>query len=157
CPQRGFPPPVAHVTPGPHEYPDQLILKLIEGSHVRMVDGRLTIDPTQMLDEDPSLLACAGLDVPNAQCALVAIVSVLDANPRVSVERSFTRTPEDLDAERAQVGGLTLDKDHYLNDLNLYYVIHVPAEDAPGLYDAIYSNPLVDVLYFPGMPVLPGE
>jgi hypothetical protein len=138
--------------PAPSEDPTTLVLKFVEGSHVRMTNGTLAIDLDTMLAEDPGLLRCANLTVDAAVCKLSALDAVFAADPSVSVTRLFTQPEADLDAERAagrQTSG------EYLSDLNLFYFVQAPEAKTPALYDRMATNPVVDTVYYQPKPVPP--
>lgn len=46
---------------------DELVLKFVEGSHVRLVNGQLAIDPSKVTAEDTTRLDRTGLDLTTAQ------------------------------------------------------------------------------------------
>lgn len=151
CPMRASPTAsCADNTAPAGSFPDHLTIKFVEGSHVRLVAGRWVIEPAKMKAGDPALLHCVKLDVPSAICSLAAVNAALAADPAVQVEPTFTAQPEaSYDAQYSPSTGT------YLNDLNLYYEILLPAEHAPRLYEVLCASKVVDTVYYAPIPADP--
>lgn len=156
CTKPSFCPPrySAGDTSSPHEHPQgtyTIVLKFMEGSHVRLRNGTLAIDEATMLAEDPGLLCCVSLDVCQAKLALGEVVSLLKAAD-LEVGPTFSRDPALLDMERASTRATS---GEYLSDLNLYYRLPVPKVDAGRVLERLRASAVIDVAYLQPAPSLP--
>ncbi len=123
---------------------DQIIVKFVEGSRVRLSAGRLTLDATQITTQEEARLQRVGHTKASVQAALPRVRALL-ADPAIFVAKLFPRPDADLDAERG-AGETAIGEE--LADLNLYHTIDVPLAQAPRILAALNADDLVEVAYF---------
>lgn len=129
---------------------DQVIVKFVEGSRVRLRGANLTVDSTALSSQDTTRLQRAGLDKSVIGSLLSGVAASLASHSASSVDRLFQRTEADLDAERAS-GEASIGAE--LADLNLFYEVSVPPALAASLIDDLNANDLVEIAYAPEIPV----
>jgi hypothetical protein len=137
--------------PGPGVIPTMLIVKFVEGSHVRLRGGSLTIDPRTMLDEDPGLLRCAGFTVDAARCELSALDAFLAADPDVTVVRALEMPEAWFEEQRASGRAMS---GQFLADMNVYFRVTAPETKTPRLHDRLARSALVETVYYQGLVVV---
>jgi hypothetical protein len=135
--------------------PDQIVVKFEDGARVRIVDGRLGIDPQGRSAQDLAELVCADLDFDSADSALAAINALLTATPSIVVEPLYSEPPAVQDGLRDFDGNgrhCVLPGSEALADLNNTYLWRIGEADGPRLLRALDDNPLVMTAYYAPKP-----
>ncbi|HEX6242560.1 MAG TPA: hypothetical protein VFZ61_16720, partial [Polyangiales bacterium] len=135
---------------GPHSRRDEIILKLVEGSRVRLSGGRLSYDAARVRPEHEARLNRSGLTKAGVGGEAAALHELLSKRS-VKIKRLFERGEEELDREQQQ---LETSSGEELADLNLYYSLAVREADAESLITQLNASPLVEVAYAAPIPVL---
>jgi serine protease len=135
---------------GPGVRRDEIILKLVEGSRVRLSGGRLRFDRARVAAKHAALLRRSGLDATRVQDELNVVDRLLGADPAQRTERLFVRSEADLDDEQET---LEAQSGEELADLNLYYVVRVSETRSAKLIEALNASPLVEIAYPVPVPV----
>jgi hypothetical protein len=133
CPARDIPTSTS-VTPGPGDIPGEITVKFISGTHLRIVDGALSIDESTS-SSDPEFLRCTGLTLAGAKAALVPINRLMAGAPLSSIARLFTSNTDAV--------------------LGLYFLLRIDAAHAPELLAALRESPLVNIAYYSPRPAPP--
>ncbi len=124
---REFPkPPSPYKIDLSREKPDQVVLKFVEGSGVRL--------------RGEKFVSFAGRDT--------SAVNRLLQSLGVRVERYFQRSEKDLDLERAQILASLGPNEEIPAELNLYYLVHTSgAAQSEEVIDALNALPIVEFAY----------
>ncbi len=124
---RKFPkPPRPYKIDLSREKPDQVVLKFVEGSGVRLRGGRF--------------VSFAGRDT--------KAVNLLIQSLGVQVERYFTRSEEDLDQERAHILANLGPDEEIPAELNLYYLVRTSGvTQSEETIDGLNALPIVEFAY----------
>jgi hypothetical protein len=131
---------------------DEIVVKLAEGSRVRLSGGRLRFDPARVAAKHAALLRRSGLDATRVQDELKVVDRLLSEDSAQRTERLFVRSEADLDNEQET---LEAQSGEELADLNLYYVVRVPEARSAKLLEALNASPLVEIAYPAPVPVYP--
>ena len=132
-----------------------LVLKLAEGTHVRLRQGRLSAEGAKRSEAEQILMSDAGLTEPLLAEDLAAIAG-LAADGAVSIERLFSgASEEELAAGKARGEARSGDA---LADLDLYFALR-PASPTPReaarLLSALNALPSVETAYAQLLPAVP--
>jgi hypothetical protein len=122
------------VTPGPADTPNEITVKFISGTYLRVVNGELSIDESAS-SSDPGFLRCTGLTVAGARAALIPINRLLAGDPTSAVVPQFTGGTNPV--------------------LNLYFFLRIDVASAPELLAALRKSPLVNIAYYSPRPAPP--
>src|SRR5262249_55190880 len=129
APRREHPKPQrAVVNPGAHR--DVAVVKLREGTHVRLERGALRFEETRLSSAERTRFARAALHAPTVQTEIDAINRVHAG----AITRAFSRPEAELDDERARGEGASGAE---LADLNLYYHVRVQGTPIEDVLDAL--------------------
>jgi serine protease len=124
-----FVPPQPAYTAGPEFSSEHVVLKFAEGTAVRLREGQLVS------------LAAADLS---------GLTAVLAQHPGTQVARLFTRSEQELTAQRQQAEARS---GWPLADLNLYYRLTVPPGDnSAALANDLNALPMVEIAYPEPLP-----
>src|SRR5829696_5993435 len=84
-----------------HEYHGALVLKLREGSRVRLRGGRFHFDSRSLRSDERDLLRRATLEEDEAARGVAEVNGLLARHPTFGVERLFARDERVLEGEKA--------------------------------------------------------
>src|SRR5215204_5998001 len=102
------------------EYGDGLILKLREGTRVRLRAGTFHFDSRSLRGMDRNLLRRAKLEDHEAEESVAALNALLARHPRYRVDRLLQRDEDVLEAEKAAAEETRFEE---IGDPNLYYAL----------------------------------
>jgi hypothetical protein len=130
-----------------------LMVKFEDGSRVRLLDGKLGVDPAGRDAQDLAELDCAGLDFASADAALAEINALLAAESSVVVTPGFTLDPAALNDMRDFEGRHCAGRGgEALADLSNWYRWMIDPADGPKLLHALDANVLVSTAYYNSIP-----
>lgn len=154
-PRAVFPKP-AHTTVDPERHSArQVVVKFHEGTHVRLHDGRLVFDPNAVTDEELARMERYGLSKKKVLIDVERANDLLVDPARGTLTRLFTRSEDELAAERAQLESAAGAE---LADLALYSVLVLDEPNRPLVektIDALNALPSVEISYPEPLPAVP--
>ncbi|HYR27080.1 MAG TPA: hypothetical protein VEU30_01355, partial [Thermoanaerobaculia bacterium] len=116
------------------QYSPHAMLKLVEGSGVRLRGGRLIVDPQSITER----LGRNGIDPDQLQPRVAALNTIL-AKYKATAARQFTREEKELDDYRAAGETATAQE---LGDQNLFYILTFKAADDEMIEALVELNAL---------------
>jgi hypothetical protein len=132
CGERDIPNSTS-LTPGPGDLPGEIIVKFMVGTHLHIVDGKLSIDEST-LSSDRGFLRCTGLTLAGAKVALAAINDLVTSDPNGSIATLFAPNS---------------------GELNVYFILRITEARAPELLAVLRNSPLVNLAYYAPAPAPP--
>jgi hypothetical protein len=154
-PRAVFPKP-AHTTVDPERHSArQVVVKFHEGTHVRLREGRLVFDPGALTYEELARMERHGLTKKQVLIDVARANELLVDPARGTLTRVFTRSEDELAAERA---GLEPAAGAELADLALYSVLVLDEPNRPLVertIDALNALPSVEISYPEPLPAVP--
>src|SRR5829696_1995994 len=129
------------------EHQGALILKLHEGSRVRLRDGRFHFDPRGLRGEDRDLLRRAKLEEHEVAHGVAELNALLAPHTTFRVDRLFGRDERVLEGEKAAAEESRAEE---IGDPNLYYALasdRVAVAEAEELLDSLNRLAVVELAY----------
>jgi hypothetical protein len=131
---------------------DEIVMKLVEGSQIRLSGGQLRFDRNRIKPKHLALLKRNRLDVTAAEAELANLNGAIALELGNKLQRLFEDAEADLDREHE---ALEASSGQELADLNLYYHLHVAPGHLDPMLARLNASPLVEIAYPPSVPVLP--
>lgn len=156
CNGSGAKVPINPFTARPHEVPNQIVLKFVDGARTLALEVGIGFRARERSSQDLAELDCVQLKADAADSALLAINQVLAASPSISIEPVFPGAASSHDGERDFNGRHCVAAgQEALADLTNYYTLHILESDGPRLMRAFDESPIVQTAYFAPEPAPP--
>src|SRR5215203_5325642 len=120
-------PPKTNIRPD-REQPNAIVLKLREGSRMRLRDGKFHLEAAAARQDDRDLLRRASVTEADVEVAAMSINELLSQHPRWSATRMFKRREEVLEREKHDAEA---QNDEEVGDPNLYYCLTSDERSVP--------------------------
>ncbi len=143
--QRAVFPKPAHARADGTRDQQEIIVKFVEGSHVRFRAGSWALDLPGMSALEEHRLGRAKLDKQSLPGHFTKVHGLIAGDASIRVQRMFSRSEAELDAEQEPLEAASGEE---LADLNLYYTLHVPTAKSEALVDALNASELVENAHF---------
>jgi hypothetical protein len=145
---RALPAKPAAAAQSSYLHDDEIIVKLKEGTRVRLRAGALAFDPASLTAADRTRLARLGLAEAQVAADVAAVNAILGAGAP-PIERHFDRPEATLEREQA-AGEASAGRE--LADLNLYFAAPVSAAAQTALLDQLNALDSIELAYAPPRP-----